>query len=343
MKTLKILGSLSAILLIIYVFYKNCKKEVKKLEEAEKKTNAELKELGIPVKKLEKEMIPGLDDDNLVKTMFISMEFSDKIDSSFIDPDKAIDSEKVIHVRQTTDTKTKRQRLNFTLEIPTDYISSTKGNYNSPRLPDFIRCSKDAALYMSDNFVKFAERPRTSLEGYFVFEYRYADMPEDEFYYTSARIPECFYSRFAKDGHDGLSEYIEYLNTSRGGTKEEVQEITSYLFCNTGSREIGKINLVDAILYFNISFEIQDNIEPTGINLKTGLDCLNWLIDPENGFKVTRGNKGNSREEFKYEHILFHAPDDSKYKKWSLLWYYTTDDPENRSASRRVISKDFTY
>ena len=345
-KTSKVWGAVALSLAAIYVFYKKCKKEVKKLEEAEKKTQEELKDLGVSVSKLEKEMIPGIDDDNLVKAMYISMEFGDG-DTDIFDPDEGINSYKVIHVRQSTDTRTKRQRLDFMLEIPFEYLEETQGNFNCPRLPDFIRCSKEASRYLSDNFVnngvkleQFKEHPKTGLEGYYIFEYRYADMTEDQqSYFAPVKIPDYFYSRYAKNGHNGLTDYIKHLK-QEGTSKDELHEIVSYLFYCSNGREISKICIVDAVLYFNISFGIQNTFNPIGINLKTGLECLDWLYDK---FRVKR-NKDSENEGFKYEHILFHAPDESsKYKDWSILWYYTTDDPINRGANRRVISEDYIY
>lgn len=335
-----ILGLVTAVVALWFKF----KKDLKNLEEREKKikenTKSKLNEFGVSLEKVEDEFVPGTDDDNLVKSIFVSMEFSSEIDTELIDVEAQesagewkygwIDTPRrnVIHVRQSSDTKRNdQQRLDFLLEIPEVKV----GNFRSPRYADYIRCCKSAAEIMWQKYLPYSRKPFYSLVAYGTLEYRFTDMKEDDQAINlSFKIPESWYKDFADEKHDGLTAFIDYVN-EHGYESINLETLD---FNIPDNKELEDVMLSNIQLFFQISFDIKSEKAIGGIDLVTSLKCLQYLIDD---FKVSRDN-ANDRDAVWYEHIAFHAPDYySENQEFSLLWYYTTDDPIMRGKNRKVI------
>lgn len=330
-KSLKIFGVLALLAGTGYVLYKKYKQEMKKLEKEEKEENEKLEQLGVSKEKIEEEMVPG--DNNLVKALYTGVEFNSKWDLDFIDIDGCLKNENVIHVG-ISDTPNGKQDLAFLLEIP----AFNEGNYKAPKIKDFISNFSSAANHLWYDIVKVApresgRRPITRLEGYFVIAYRKPNDSEE--YFKFIKIPEELYRPYAHGKHDGLVEYVSALRSGR----EKFGEVDCMGMVDDDGNPITKAKAIDVQLFFKIAFPIQTNTEDgprRGINLETGLQCLEYLV---NKVEIL-GESGDDKDRVTYDHIMFHAQDE-KTEEWSLFKYYTVKT--DKDGNRRVIIDEFTY
>lgn len=333
-KTFKIFGVLALIASTGYVLYKAYKQEFKKLEKEEKKEKAELEELGISKEKVEEEMVPG--DNNLVKAMYTGIRFSSYWDLDYINTKGCLNSQNVIHVG-ISDTPYGKQGLAFMFEIP----ATTEGNYRAPRIGDYISSFSAAAKHLWYDVVKVADpedensKPITKLEGYLSVSYKKDG--DDEEYLKLVKIPQELYSMYRTKDHDGLTEYVEAVRSRRVKFNNLDCKLMDLMdMVDDDGKYIFEAKAKDVLLFFKIVFPIQlktENGVTRGINLKSGIQSLEYLID---SVEVI-GKNGRVT----YDHVLFH-PQNEKNNNWVYFQYYDTEK-DKETGEEKVLIFEFDY
>lgn len=318
----------------LYVVTKLYKKEYKKIEEEKKQADEQLEELGVSPEALENNIIPGEDDENLVKKLYSAVEYNTQWNSDLFNIDGCLGNvENIIHLRQSD----KNRFLDFLIQVPT----FKSGNYRSPRIGDYMKACKAASQYMWGGIVRVCPPPRECLEGYFIVAYGIEGRKDEEFYRT-IKIPRRLYTHLANEKFDGLTEYINQIRESgevRGKLRPD--EVFDLIPGNTDVYI--NIRPVDVILVYRISFLIRQREGGIGIDLSGGLKCLKYLTEK---FKVRRENYNqnnmtieDSENDVTYDHLIFHVPDENNH--WDFLTYYCAAFDEK--GERIVVKNDYEY
>lgn len=309
--------------------YKAFKKECKKLRDAEKEETEELEALGVSQEKLQNDMIPEEDDNNLVKRLFHSVKFNSQWDEDLLDVKGFLENENVIHVRQSDTSDT----LDFLIEIPE--VSLDDENKRSPKIGEYITSCSAAKIKMWKDIVgeDKCPEPYSELEGYFVVAYELEPGGEEQ--NRIVKIPRRLYQEYATEKHNGLTEYIKLVRSGVVKQKLDPRDVFSR-YEYEGDEEVNVYNVraIHVQTMYRISFHIRriDGLgrKTPGIDLPRALKCLRYLVDE---FSVTRGMITKT-----YDHIIFHSPGD--YEKWNLLWYYTTAVIKDKGVRERIIVSD---
>lgn len=330
MKTGKILVSILGIGFGIFAGYKLVKAYRKGMEEIENQEFQETEDLenaGVNTSKLKEEVKP--DEKDFTRMLYVATRFNSDIDLDLLDIDDVIENidNKVIHVRQRIDTKNKhnesRRRLDFLIDIP-DY---TDDSYRGPKIGHFLTAFKEAAIYMSENIVKFSHPASRNLIGSVVIS-RKVDGEERIEY---RELVPGVYKAFAEEdhdgmkGHDGLTKFyeIEVRKLGHTGPFDYIKE-ADWLFENYPdlSRDDDSLLIERLILQYQISFPIRSNQpgELYGIDTKSGVECIKYLTEK---FYVGREESKNKVE---YRNLMFNAPNEEGIP--DLSWYYTTDEDD---------------
>jgi hypothetical protein len=323
-KTEKILVGIGLGLLGIFGVYKLVKAYKKGMEEIENQEFLETEELenaGVNTSKLKSEI--SEDEKDFTRMLYVATRFNSDIDLDLLDIDGVIDNldHKVIHVRQRFDTKTKhnesRRRLDFLIDIP-DYTSES---FRGPKIGNFLTTFKDAAIYMSDELVKFSHPATRKLIGSVVISRKING--EEKIEYREL-VPEV-YKAFADEEHDGLTKFYETekRKLNHTGPFDYIKE-ADWLFENYPdlSREEEGLLIENILLQYQISFPIRSNRpdELYGIDTKSGVECIKYLTE-----KLYVGRE-DSRNKVEYRNLMFNAPNEEGIP--DLSWYYTTDDDD---------------
>ena len=369
-KILKIAIGVGALIVAGVVVVKIIKEESKKLDNEEKKINKEFEDLGLSKEKVKEEFNKEEDKDNYVKAIYHSIMFG-SVDNECLDRDLlkvcsdykngkslrngALDNENVIHVMQS-DTPKGEKLLDFYFEIPE--FTYKQGTFKYPKLKDFIRNIRLAALYMSSNIIRYTPMPVWELIGYYVISYKIKGRidpktKEPIVYQKQIRIPKKDYEKYADDKHDGLFNYIKDIYRKIVNDEERRPiEISLYDPDLKEGEEIYDWKFIIPVLMFKVSFPIAtyNGPEAIGINIKTAIKCLKYLteelvISQDSG----RGRLGGaSHTEIRYEHIMFHSKN-YKYPEegFDFMKYYTiakVKDKENPDLQKEeIISDSYTY
>jgi len=323
-KTEKILVGIGLGLLGIFGVYKLVKAYKKGMEEIENQEFLETEELenaGVNTSKLKSEIKE--DEKDFTRMLYVATRFNEDIDLDLLDIDGVIDNldYKVIHVRQRFDTKNKhnesRRRLDFLIDIP-DYTSDS---FRGPKIGNFLTTFKEAAIYMSDELVKFSHPATRKLIGSVVISRKING--EEKIEYREL-VPEV-YKAFADEEHDGLTKFYEteMRKLNHTGPFDYTQE-ADWLFENYPdlSREEEGLLIENILLQYQISFPIRSNRpdELYGIDTKSGVECIKYLTE-----KLYVGRE-DSRNKVEYRNLMFNAPNEEGIP--DLSWYYTTDDDD---------------
>lgn len=298
-----------------YILYKKGKKELEGLEKQEQASNDELINLGVNPEKLRKEIMPE-DDKKLVKSLYVATAFNSEFDMDIINPAKSIRSYNVVHVRESSDTKGKRQFLDILIEIP-DYTGE-KSNF-APRIADYMRCLKEGSDYIWSRLVVFANDPRPKLEGYLLISYVY----NEKEYFELLKIPESVYGIFKDGKHDGLSKFFEEFINKRV-TPEMKNAVHKWIYEDEGFDEGTDVAPRDIYLMYRISYPIRTGDHLTGIDLPRALRTLKYLATK---FEVTRVE---GKDPVYYDHLLFHHSE-------NMLDYYTVN------KKGEIVVKDIKF
>jgi len=214
---MKIIGKIGCYLLaaigtgsIIYWFRKSYKKELSAIQEQEQKIADDLKELGISKENLDNVMFSE-DEDNgtpLSKAIYCGLRDNPNIDIDVVDINKCLNcGGALVHICETENNG--RKYLDFLFDIP-NYLTKS---YKSPKIGDYIRTLSDVAVHMNDEFVKY-QKPRTKLEGYFMFscdnpDYEEGSNDQEKFLTKILKLDSDLYGDYADDRHDGLTKFYE--------------------------------------------------------------------------------------------------------------------------------------
>lgn len=272
-KIVKLILALCGVGAISYFAVKEYKKAVKRDEKEEKEFEKTLNDVGISKKRFEKEMIPGEDDNNLVKALLLSIDSDPKwdIDSFYIDENnELLRSENVIHLRQQTDARGD-EKFDLLFEIP-----FKPGNYNYPQLRDFIIGINEYKKYLEENE---GFEIRTKLEGYFLII--------KDGNVSMASIPAEYYSKFATDNNDGLGNYVKHLK--KVGVKE--------------------VNLPDGMKVMSAKLLYKLSFNRNDLTIAKAKEILDDIINKEDYLVI--GNDDNT--EVRYDGVIFNTKDSSGY------------------------------
>lgn len=352
-KSLKILIGAGIVLVAGSLVVRAFKKEAKKLEEekeekelAKENISKGIEELGLSESKIKEEEKVG-DEGNLVKAIYHAIEFGELDgelwDRDYIDIDEVLKSDYVIHVTQS-DTK-KGSFLKFVFEIPDTVFDPKRFDY--PRINDFINRIGDAAGYMASDIIKFTPKPTYRLVGHYIVSYnitgRYDKDSEGgellEEYQKHIKIPKEDYEDFTEPGskHDGLFDYVKYLFIhGTENTRLKKKTINFYDPSLKPEEKIENLEVRSVVLAIEVSFPIAtEQNDHLGINVKTALRCLKYLLDD---FEITK--KGSNRV-LKYDKLMFHSKN-YEYPDlgFDMTRYYSTVDVEDESG--KVIGRKIT-
>lgn len=319
-----ILGGLALFLGIKLV--KAYKQGMEELEDQEFQETEDLENAGVDTSKLKSEIKD--DEKDFTRMLFVASRFNTELDEDLFKiqgDDGVIDNldSKVIHVRQRFDTKIRRgepetrRRLDFIIDIP-DYTLNT---YRGPKIGNFLTAFKEAAIYMSDNIVKFSNAAFRKLVCNAVISRKKGDKEIIEY---REIIPEV-YKVFEGDGHDGLTKFYEteIMRLDQEGPQEYTKN-APWIFTNCPDLKDDDTMLIERlVLQYIISFEIRSNRpgELYGIDTKTGVECIKYLTE-----KMIIGRE-DSRNTMTFRNLMFNAPNSEGES--DLSWYYDVDSDNN--------------
>lgn len=304
---------------IVFLAYKRWSKNVRKqIEEQEQKENEELEALGVPTDKLDEEIDPYQDKDNLVKALAVSCFFNPEVDYDIIDVDRALKATNLISVSQENFIfrGTETTDLVYYFDIP-NYL---KGGHSAPRLGDYCTTIKEAAEKAWSDIIRFCPRPRCRLVGMIVVSYN--EDPEDPEQRTTEKVeiddPKIYEELQSDFGHDGfgLGKLFE------GAVKQNLPKSVEAKLSDWISQKwsgVSELEVVEIQLVYRVSYSIQ-NRTGIGINIKTAYETLRYFVEE---MEITRGGRGNV---VKYENVLFCAPSSKYSNKFDLTHYYYVNE-----------------
>ena len=292
-----------------YFITKEVKKQVKKQEKEDQVEKERLANVGIDKDRFDREMIPGIDDNNLEKALFICVRSNSDIDNDSIDIQNCIDNENVIHIRQFG---ARDNNFDYLLEIPESATNPEQGNYHSPRINDFLISFKNAKISLEK---EMGLKIFTNLEGYFIVKCK--KRIDGKEILGVVAIDNRLYYQYADEKHDGLVNYITDVRNNN----------LQVDFSKLNIEDFYDIQVIDVRLLFKFSFNRND------LDIKRSYEILKYLRDEIN---VVRGrNSSDLSKGFKYEYVMFNTLGPAG--NWSLLHYYTVD------SNKRIVSDFFTY
>lgn len=304
-KIVKILLAGAGLGILGFLVRREFKKSVERQVLEDKARDEKLLEAGIDPERFDKEMVPGVDDENMVKALYISLDT--EIDKDIIDIQNCIDNDNVIHLRQF-DVEGRDKTIDILFEIPE--TSSERGNFNVPKITDYI----NAFMAKKNELEKeLKQQIRTGLEGYFVVQFKDSRGHKIQ---GIRRIPKELHLPYSRGKNDGLVDYIDYLRS------KDFKSVDLSKYFDTSDNYYEGVELLDIKLLFKLSV----NRELT--NLLTIRGILKDLID----FEVSRAG---SQSKTVYEYIMFNAYGPAG--NWSLLHYY------NFRKGKGVVIEDYEY
>lgn len=304
----------------LYVYNRYAKKIKKQIEEQEKQENEELENLGISTEKLNEEIDPYDDKNNMVKALATSCFFNPEIDYDIIDVEKALDANRLISVSQENFMfrGTETTDLVYYFDIP-NYL---KGGYSAPRLGDYCNAIKEAAEKAWSDIVRFCPKPRCRLAGFIVVSY---DDPEDPEYRTSEKIEiddPTIYEELKSDfGHDGFGLGKLYEGAVNQNLPESVKgKLSDWISKKWNTEKLSGFEVIEIQLVYRVSFVMQDK-SGIGINIKTAFQTLKMFTEE---LEIKRAGRGNNV--VKYENVLFCAPSPRYTDRFDLTHYYYVNE-----------------
>ena len=313
---LKTLFGLAGAGLAGYFIVREYKKNVKTIEVQEETERKELEKIGINKDQFEKEIVPGLDDDNLTKALLFCVKSNTDIDDDAIDIQSCIDNENVIHLRQTDARGFKS--FDYLFEIPED-ATQDSGNFKRPKINHYLREFKEVREEVEKTF---GLRVHVGLEGYFIFRYKNV---EGKLIQATARIPEEYYRPYADNEHDGLVDYISAI-------RENYNLINLSSLYQQGCTEV---EILDVRLLYKYSFDRRS------LDLKKSYEILKYLknivcvtrdrASREDKLYMDRGQAGV----VSYDYVMFNTVGPAG--NWNLLYYY------EKLPKEGIITNCFDY
>lgn len=305
-----------------YLAYRSYKKEKKIILKAQAEEDKALKEVGVNPEYAREEIIEDIDDNNLVKQLFIAAYGSPKFDSDVftraLDPEPEDEDKPLTYIMQS-DFKGKKT-LDIFLEIP--HLEE----HSVLTMREFNLAGKQLAKDLW-NELKFVDEPHNCLRGIMILEY--SQEPGEERIQRAFRLPEFLHSgkEWTEESKtSGLEEFIKAAQEEKKEALNKLAELPGWLKETFPEEEFHNLRLVNIFLTYKISFGIaSDSKEPGlynfGVNLKMGMDILYHLV---NNFQV-RGldRKGNLKEVCVYDRLIFSAPGPNG--EWSFLRHYDKD------------------
>lgn len=296
-------------ILAAWVIKKSFDKQMKRIDEQEEKLEEEKKRQGITEDLVPGQPVINSGSGDFVIDLLTALRTNPKLECDRLNLDKALAKDShLVHVRQNI------KDLEIFLELP----AFSRGNYNAPRIGDFINSLKNATEHMWSSYVKFSKKPFGVLEAYFVVSYEYDDDPKHERHFMLGKVPRNIINQYRrKDEETGrlIEEKDNWVLTRCvADFRRELNENGNVIpMINTSSEIDGKINvkIEDIMLMWKISFRIQTSfgIDATGINIKSAEQCLLYLI---NEFEV-EGKQGNI---FQYDQIMFYKDIEPDVEVW---------------------------
>lgn len=305
-----------------YLAYRSYKKEKKIILKAQEEEDAALKEVGINPEYAREEVIEEVDDNNLVKQLFIAAygdpEFDSDVFTKALMPDSEDEGKPLTYIMQS-DFKG-RKSLDIFLEIP--HLPS----HSVLTMRDFNLSGKQLAKDLW-NELKFVDEPHNCLRGIMILEY--SQEPGEEKIQRAFKLPEFLHSgkEWTEESKtSGLEEFVRAAQEKKKIALKELSKLPEWLNETFPGEEFYDLRLVNIFLTYKISFGIANETKEPGLynfglTLKMGLDILKHIV---NNYRVNGLDKrGNLRESCVYDRLIFSAP--GPKGEWSFLRHYDKD------------------
>jgi hypothetical protein len=309
-------GIIAIAALGIAVVYRKWFKTIKKqIETEENERNAELEQLGVSPEKLEQEVDPVEDGNDMVKALAVGTMFNPNWDYDIVDPELALNADHIISVTQEIfkGSKGENTDLVFYFDIP-NYLS---GGYKSPKIGDYIKGFKEAIEHAWTNIVRYCPKPKGKLIGMVSVTYTDPEDPEEE---VSERVEindPKIYEELADEYHDGLAAFYEGV-VNKCLPESVNDKFSDWVDSKWDREKLENFTINEVQLVYRASFKMQDR-NGIGINYKTALETLKYFTD-----ELSISRKGSA--EVKYENVLFCAPSKKTGVHELTSFYYRADD-----------------
>lgn len=349
----KIVGAGTLLLALGVWVYETFKKEKKQIANDQKKIVDEIVEVGGDPEKVVEQVVESVEesDRNFTKALFVSLNSPGSgFNTDFIDTDKVLPQENIIHV--TEDVAGDKRFLKLLFEIPN--YSQEVGNYNKITFKIITRAIQDAGKYIMTKIFKLGERPAwSSTVVVLSYSYLYQETPESpiiekyRYFEIPKKILEKAYPGGEYDSMRPRSErFYQDMNTPEGRSYlDQVvgNDITRMINrdaqrkaeadCDNLVMTENSLRLKDVLLMHSIGFPLEEDGERL-ISLSQAADALEFLVDNDSDeskrwFVIERrGQKGDISnavlDSFRYKGILFHAPNkDGKFDSLSRHYCMT--------------------
>lgn len=308
---------------VAYLVYRNWSKKIKQqIEEQERQENEELEALGVSTEKLSEEIDSEEDRGNMVKALAVGSMFNPDWDYDLVDPEEALAttsplisvSQEVFNVRgnEVTD-------LVFYFDIP-DSVSVIGGDWRKPKLKDYMDGIKAAAEKAWSDIVRFCPKPRCWLIGMVVVSYR-----DEEGLLTSERVelddPTVYESLKDETHKDGYGLGAMYEGICNKTLPDDVNQNLANWISKRWPKPLTDFKFEQFQLAYRVAFNMQTQTSALGINIKTGLETLDYFL---NNIEIKKGglvDEDNVKDPL-YQHTLFCAPSHRFKTKFDLCYYY---------------------
>lgn len=365
------LGKAALVLLAVggglYWVIKHSKKTYQEIGRREKENREILKKSGFTEEDLDilsqKEEGEDCIDEkiNLCKKLYEQIRFESTMPIDVVDLDGINHSEKVIHVCQRFDKKTKRNLLDLCFQVPVsalsgnrgsrnyangntcvgDFISTIRGKFNETEnkleggwiewMEDVVRENQN---FGNGKIINKGRLVDSRLEGYYYItaEKNFGDVGEDDWQPIGMFFsipPGIFKNNPYNSDHDKLTDYIldlisELDNNSNG-------EGVDLCGVNPGD-DVRNVKIVDVICAVRVSFVMQDQWNLDGINATSAIKILETVY---NDLEIQGAGDGI----FNYEYFLIYDPD--SYSDAEELRVFNTR--ESSDGKLMVITENYLY
>ena len=295
-KILWVVGSLLVAAGATYFVIKKTRETEQEIDEQEEKDQKDLEDLGVNTETLKNHGVSITE--NLVQGIHQTIRHSTDWDIDTIDPDLVLEDNSIVHVKES-EFKGKTH-LDFVFELP----NYTEDSYKFPKIKDFKLAFDKLSDELWAHHVVKSPRPYRRIEAYVVISVENEETGTKKDYIK--KVPQEWYKSYANEQNDGVARFYEDYNDPKKNEDLKNGLVNNFIkdFV-TGDRDGFKFTVSDLFLAWRISFQVQNNNRGEGINLISATKSLKYITEE---FKVQReGGKG----EVKFEHILFHANDDT--------------------------------
>jgi hypothetical protein len=315
-KTLAVVAGVGGLIYIGSKLFGNSEEEVKnntnnddnvtEIQEAE--SQAEDDEIYKKIKIDRKKYCDNVQNDSdFLKKIYSGMRFNPRFDIDVFDVVDAYNSDFTIAITEGEE--------EGTTDIQCRLVNVTKTDKNSPKVPDYIRCIKNATMDVSNTW----NRKLIKNQKLFVyFKYTNSETGKD----AEVIVPSAVYEEWAKKSKGGHGGEVEFLSDFTRGDISAKRTLTSWLETNKNVHGI-----VPGSTYMYLAFT-------TTVFNNGGIAPVLDIVEKVLATDITRNN-GNS---YHYDYVLVYAP--NKEGVIDFTHFYDVDDEENKVIILELTDDD---